>query len=61
MAYEKPTYGQLRTINELRKHGVLVSAGAKELFGEDIILKPLISDLKSLRKKHQGIDSLYQR
>jgi len=37
MAYEYPAYGQVRTANELRKKGVLVSEVELEAFGSGMV------------------------
>lgn len=51
MAYEKPAYGQLRASNELRKQGILVSAGGVRSIWMRNDIETFAKRLKKLEEK----------
>lgn len=63
VAYDKPAYGQLRACNELRKQGVLVSAGGVRSIWQRYDIETFGKRLKKLDggKGSQGRYSLYGR
>lgn len=59
IAYEKPAYGQLRASNELRKQGVLVSAGGVRSIWQRYNIETFDKRLKKLEEKAAKEDILY--
>lgn len=59
MAYEKPAYGQLRASNELRKQGVLVSAGGVRSIWQRYNIETFEKRLKKLEEKAAKEGILY--
>lgn len=59
MAYEKPAYGQLRASNELRKDGVLVSAGGVRSIWQRYGIETFAKRLKKLEEKAAKEGILY--
>lgn len=58
-AYEKPAYGQLRASNELRKQGVLVSAGGIRSIWQRHDVETFAKRLKKLEEKAAQEGILY--
>jgi transposase InsO family protein len=59
IAYEKPAYGQLRASNELRKQGVLVSAGGVRSIWQRYNIETFDKRLKKLEEKAAKEGILY--
>ena len=58
-AYEKPAYGQLRASNELRKQGILVSAGGVRSIWQRYNIETMDKRLKKLEEKAAKEGILY--
>jgi transposase InsO family protein len=58
-AYEKPAYGQLRASNELRKQGILVSAGGVRSIWKRFNIETFDKRLKKLEEKAAKEGILY--
>ncbi len=61
MSYEKPAYGQLRASNELRKQGVLISAGGVRSILQRNNVETFSKRLKVLEERAAKEGILYTR